>query len=95
MKVQCQIIKYAGSMVTRDAIKGVLEYVSKDEMLKVLESEHDYITLEVNGYGHVTISSEDYDIENEELITGEGNIYTDKATFHILIEEVLGSNYLT
>jgi len=78
-------------MITRSSIKDVLEHLPEEEISKVLQDDLHYITLEANSYGCVTIGSCEYDAEEEGVVTSNGDIYTDKCNFVILLQEVLGT----
>ena len=78
-------------MITKANFKEIIGELTIDELENVIDSEHDYIKLEVSIFnaGHVVyIESEDYNENSEEETNAAGNLYCDKDSFLGLLSEI-------
>jgi len=76
-------------MITREAFPSIIhEHLPQEEITNALEGVGDYIILEASSYGWVSISTTEYDPEDEKSIIDAGDIYVDKDQFCVLLEEI-------
>lgn len=78
-------------MITRNNLKEVLSDLSIEAIDKAMDANNDFIKLEVHIFNvgcHTTVEAVDYDMDEEEEVTGVGNIYTDKDNLLMLLSEV-------
>ena len=78
-------------MITQQNLKWVMNNLSRDEVEKALESEGDYVIVELHVFntgGVVSIESVDYNEEIENRVAAMGNLFCDKDDFLRLASEV-------
>lgn len=83
-------------MITKENFKALIMTLEAETIQSVLNAPNDYVLMEAhifNAGGFATLESVDYDEEAEEEANANGNLFTDKDTFMILLEETEALEY--
>ena len=84
-------------MITQGNLKEVLIDLGREAIQEAIDQVHDWVKLELhtsNAGGYATIESIDYSEEEEQEVTGIGNVFCDKDNLLILIDEVGLSDWM-
>lgn len=74
-------------MITTKNIGLVFDYIKENQLNEEMQSNSDYIALNIDGYGNVFLESVDYSEEKEEEVQNLGGVFCDKDDFLRLYKE--------
>lgn len=78
-------------MITRDNFKEIVDSITTDEYIDVMDAKGDYVGLWLhvsNAGWSASFESKEYDEEEEREYHDNGMLYCDKDTFNMMLEEV-------
>lgn len=78
-------------MITKENFAELIRTIDPEILSAEIEKYHEYILMEVHIFnvgGYATVESADYSEELEEEADSTGNLFCDKDTFLLLIDEL-------
>ena len=83
-------------MITKQNIGELMQTIETEDIHNALDAPHDYIYLKAhifNAGAYATIESVDYDEDQEKEAHANGDLYADKDSFRLLLEETEALEY--